>query len=40
MVAWHSRLNGHELVQTPGDSRDNDVLQSMGVSKSWTLLSD
>ena len=32
MVAWHDRLNGHELEQTPGDGEGQGkpgVLRSM-----------
>ena len=43
MVGWHHRLNGHEFEQALGDGegqgRKPGMLQSMGVTKSWTQLS-
>ena len=43
MVGWHHRLDGHEFEQAPGISDgtgEPDVVQSMGVTKSWTQLRD
>ena len=43
MVGWHHRLSGYEFEQTLGDSEGQGkpcVLQSVGVSKSRTLLSN
>ena len=41
MVWQHNPFNGHELKQTPGDSRDTEpgLLQSW-FAKSWTLVRD
>ena len=39
MVGWHHQLNGHECEHTLGN-REPGVLQSMGVTKSQTQLSD
>ena len=43
MVGWHHQLNDHEFEQALGDSEGQGnpgILQSMGVSKSWTQLSN
>ena len=42
MVGWHHQLNGHEFEQVLGDSegRKPGMLQSMGVTKSQTRLSN
>ena len=42
MVGWHHRLNGHEFEQTlgVGYGQGSLMLQSMGVTKSQTQLSD
>ena len=42
MVGWHHRLNGHEFVQTLGDSEGQRSLAcySLWVAKSWAQLND
>ena len=41
MVWQHNPFNGHELKQTPGDSRDTEPgLLQFWFAKSWTLLRD
>ena len=42
MVGWHHWLNGHEFGQAPvvGDRQGSLVCCSLGVTKSWTWLSD
>ena len=42
MVGWNYQLNGHESVQTPGDSEGQGSLGATGhwISKSRTLLSN
>ena len=42
MVGWHHRLNLHESEQDPGvgDGQEAWHVAVLGVTKSWTLLSD
>ena len=40
MVRWHHRLNGHEFEQSSGDGKGQGCLASMGVTESWTWLSN
>ena len=42
MIGWHHWLNGHEFVQTPGDSEGQESwhVALHGVSKIWTWLRD
>ena len=42
MVGWHHQLDGHELEQTPGDSKGQEAWCAAvhGVAGSWTQFND